>query len=349
MAGPATPEATIACSLLVDFAAYLQRRGIATDRLCQAALVDPASLAAPQARVPAQVMHRLWQAAEQLTGDADLGLHSAEVYNPGALHIVGYVLLSCATAADALHKLARYAPLLNQGLQVQLLADGHHTRCRFGPAPGTRSVLHQHPRQVSETLAAGIVLTLARLATRPPVPLAVHFSHPAPPSTASHRRVLGLQPLFGQADNVVVYASAALATPMLSADPALLQLFEADATRRLQALAGTSTVRGQVLATVAARLQGSVPSLGEVAQAVAMSTRSLQRALQDEGTAWRDIVDAARRELALAHLGRPGASAAEVAFLLGFSEPAAFSRAFRRWTGVPPSQYRAGPATAGAP
>lgn len=335
-------DATIATSLLIDFLAFLGRRGLAQALVCQAAQIDPAWLQAPHARVPAAAMARLWAVGEQLTGDADLGLHSAESYNPGALSIVGYVVLSCASAAQALDRLARYAPLLNEGLQVQLQHQQGLTHCSFGAAPGIDSFLRRSPRQAVETLAAGIVLTLGRLATRPPQPLRVLFQHAAPASTAEHRRLLGPAVLFGQAQNAVVYDSAALDSGMLSADPGLLQMFEGDAGRRLQALQAQHTVSARVLAVVSAGLKGEVPSLASVAAALAMSERSLQRGLRDEASSFRDIVDQARKNLALQHLARPGTSATDVAFLLGFSEPSAFSRAFRRWTGGPPTQFRGG-------
>lgn len=71
-----------------------------------------------------------------------------------------------------------------------------------------------------------------------------------------------------------------------------------------------------------------------------MSERSVQRSLSEEATSYREIVDKVRKSLALAHLARPGNSTADVAFLLGFSEPSAFTRAFRRWTGSSPTQFR---------
>ena len=93
-------------------------------------------------------------------------------------------------------------------------------------------------------------------------------------------------------------------------------------------------------AIVAARLKGEVPSLATVASELAMSERSVQRSLSEDATSYREIVDAVRKDLALSHLSQPGRSATDVAFLLGFSEPSAFTRAFRRWTGSSPSQFK---------
>jgi AraC-like DNA-binding protein len=256
------------------------------------------------------------------------------------LSIVGYVILSCRTAGDALERLARYAPLLNEGLRVRVEHAPGLTSCVFGAAPGVDSFLHRSPRQAVETLAAGIVLTLGRLATRPLMPMAVSFRHATPPSITEHTRLLGSVVRFDQPENAVVYSPAALEASMLSADPALLDVFESDARRRLEQLQSCGTVSGRVQAVVGARLKGEVPSLATIALELAMSERSIQRSLTEESTSYREIVDEVRKGLALSHLSRPGTSAADVAFLLGFSEPSAFTRAFRRWTGSSPTQFR---------
>jgi AraC-like DNA-binding protein len=170
--------------------------------------------------------------------------------------------------------------------------------------------------------------------------MAVTFQHAGPPSIAEHTRLLGSVVRFDQVENAVVYPVSALATGMLSADPSLLEVFEGDARRRLEQLESHGAVSGRVQAIVAARLKGEVPSLATVASELAMSERSVQRSLTEEFTSYREIVDAVRKDLALSHLSQPGRSATDVAFLLGFSEPSAFTRAFRRWTGSSPSQFK---------
>lgn len=336
-----TREATLATSLVIDFLGFLERQGHPRSEVCAAAALDLDVIDRPNSRVPADTMERLWRIAEQLTGDPNLGLHAAESYNPGALSIVGYVILSCRTAGDALDRLARYAPLLNDGLDVDVVERNGRTACRFGPLASVDSFLHREPRQVTETFAAGIVVTLKRLATEPVEPVEVTFRHAAPVSIDEHRRILGPSVRFSTAENAVIYDSSALDAPFISADPALLAVFEGDATRRLQSLAERGGVSARVLTFLAARLRGAVPPLAEAASELAMSERSIQRSLSVEQTTYRQLVDEVRKGLAIEHLSRPGTSATDVAFLLGFSEPSAFTRAFRRWTGTAPSDYRA--------
>lgn len=184
------------------------------------------------------------------------------------------------------------------------------------------------------------MLTLGRLATRPLAPMAMTFQHSAPASVAEHLRLLGPGVRFDQPENMVVYPTAALTAGMLSANPALLAVFEGDARRRLDQLKSHGAVSGRVQAIVGARLNGDVPSLAAIASELAMSERSIQRCLSEESTCYREIVDDVRKGLALSLLARPGATATDVTLLLGFSEPSAFTRAFRRWSGGPPSQFR---------
>ncbi len=334
-------EATLATSLVIDFLGFLERQGHPLADVCRAAGIDAGIVHDPNSRVPASFMERLWALAETLTGNPDVGLHSAESYNPGALSIVGYVILSCRTAGEALDRLTRYAPLLNEGLCVELEVRDGQTTCRFSPVAGLDSFLHRTPRQVMETLAGGTVVTLKRLATGPIAPISVRFRHRAPASIVEHRRLLGSSVRFEQADDAVVYDSAVLETPLISFDPALLEVFEGDARRRLEALTMRDGISGRVLTFLAARLKGVVPPLTEAASALAMSERSVQRSLSEEQTSYRQLVDDVRKNLATEYLSRPGTSATDVAFLLGFSEPSAFTRAFKRWTGTAPTEFRA--------
>lgn len=119
----------------------------------------------------------------------------------------------------------------------------------------------------------------------------------------------------------------------------LLELFERQATAIADRLDEYGPVGRRVVNVMVNRVKGAAPTIDAVAMELAMSTRSIQRALQDEGTSYQLLLDDVRRELAIRHLAVPGTSATQVAFLTGFSEPSAFARAFRRWTGSTPGAY----------
>jgi AraC-like DNA-binding protein len=108
----------------------------------------------------------------------------------------------------------------------------------------------------------------------------------------------------------------------------------------LSRLANATPRSRQVAELLARNLKGTVPQLSEIARELAMSDRNLQRALRSDGTTFQRLLDQVRRDLAISHLANPSTSTGQVGFLLGFSEPSAFHRAFRRWTGKAPGAYR---------
>ncbi len=334
-------ETRVAASLLADMAGYLRLRGVDADAVCRRAGLDPALARTPNERVPGARMAAFWDAALAVTGDPDLGLHMAEAFTPGALDIVGYVMLSCPTAHDALRRGARYLRLLNDGLSLDLVPGDGVVTCVLRVHEELDDYVVRAPRQPTETLLAGLLHQARLLTERPLVARAVRLRHPAPTTGAGeHRRIFGVAPQFAAPDYAVVLDAADLARPLRSANPALLAAFERHAADALALLAATDTLAGRVLAEVVTRLRGEAPPVGAVARALATSVRHLQRGLRAERTTYVAVVDDARRALALRHLSAPDATVAQVAFLLGFSEPSAFQRAFRRWTGQTPGGYR---------
>jgi AraC-like DNA-binding protein len=322
---------------------YLTDRGVdaaATARACEIALHFPAG---PDDRVPGRQVERLWSMAADATGDALLGLHMAEAYSPGALDILGYVVLSCRTVGDVLDRLSRYVRILNDGMRIDVVRDGSVAYCRLTSVPGMDNYLDRSPDQAVDTVWAGLARELRRLAARPLAPTEVWLRHRPPASAAAaaeYRRVLGAPVRFGAREDRFILPAAHLDQQVRSANPALLAAFEAHADAMLSRMEGRGARSQQVAREVARRLKGAVPPLSEVARALAMSDRNLQRALREDGTSFQRLLDEVRRDLAIRHLADPATSAGQVGFLLGFSEPSAFHRAFRRWTGKTPSAYR---------
>lgn len=342
-------EATVAAAVIVDMLGYLERHGHPEAEVAAAAGLSLPAIRLPDARVPGSVVDRLWVEGERRTGDPDLGLHMAEAFNPGALDILGYVILSCRTARDALDRLSRFAAIVNNGLKVHIVDERDVTDCRFEIHKTLDNYLARNPRHAIEAMALGVTTTLVRLTSGAIAPVAVGFTHPAPARTSEHERVFGPVVRFGARENHLAFRTADLTTPIPSANPGLLEVFERHATAILGAVDQYGPVGRRVVHVLANRIKGAAPTIDGVAAELAMSTRSIQRALRDEGTSYQLLLDGVRRELAIRHLMTPGTSATEVAFLTGFSEPSAFARAFRRWTGSTPGAYCFDAARSGAP
>ncbi len=335
-------ESTVAASIVTDMLDYLGRGGVVVEEVARAVDLDIAALRTPDQRVPGSRVERLFAEAERRTHDPDVGLHMGEWYNPGALNILGYVVLSCRSAADVLDRLARYAAILNDGLRVRVTREGDRTLCRLDALDGLDNYLTRAPRHPIEAMSAGVAMTMRNLTGHAIEPVAIAFRHEAPADVAEHRRVFGKDVRFDAAENLLAFATSDLDAAVRSANPELLEVFERHADDAIARLDQLGPVSRRVVRLLGERVKGIAPTLDDVASELAMSARSIQRSLRTEGTSYQHLLDDVRRELAVRHLSVRGTSAAEVAFLTGFSEPSAFSRAFRRWTGVTPGAYCAG-------
>ena len=330
-------DVTVAPSLLADMLGYLSARGVNADEVCRQAGIDSRAIPTRTTRLPGQAMAAFWRAAVTASDDPDFGLHCTAASNPGALDIVGYVMLSCRTADEALRRGARFMRLLNDGIEVDIKREQTTTQCRVTVLPTRDEFLRDEPRQVIESVLFGIVRQLRLLTERDIVPVSLSMRHQLPVTgAAEHARLFRVKPHFGAQWDQVVIANVDLDVLMRSSNTALLAAFEAHAESALGKLGVSNTLAGRVSAEVLSGLKGEAPTIHHVARAMAMSARNLQRKLSAEGTTFQSVLDDARRELALRHLAAPGATVAKVAWLVGFSEPSAFHRAFRRWTGESP-------------
>lgn len=332
-------QGTVAASLFIDLAAQLDARGVRPADFCARAGVNAAFLELPHDRLAGADAQRLWNAAVELTGDSLLGLHLAERFRTGALHILGYVLLNCANGYEAIERLSRYASLLNDGLRVYSQQDARQLTVRLAAVEFAGNVLLTDARQVMETMAAGIVLTLRSITGGAVIPLHVGFRHSPGGALSEYQRIFGVAVRFTESTTCVSLRRKELDQPFPAADPTLLRVFEEEASSRLEALRRAGAMSGRVIRAIAFQLSGTAPDLTRIASQFAMSARSVQRELQDEGTTYQELLDEARHQIALQRLRQPGVTAAEVALLLGYSEASAFSRAFRRWTGTTPSGF----------
>jgi AraC-like DNA-binding protein len=304
-------------------------------RLAAAAGIGLADVADDEARFSQAALLTLWREGALATNDDAFGLHVAEFmqhHTPG--NVLAYAVHSSATLGEALRRGMRYAHLIHGAMELQLSAD----------EAARLAVSNRHPLGTNRHGIECALLTsvfLGRKGTAQPFALRhVAFRHAAPASTAEHERLFAAPLRFNADVDEIVFERALLEAPMLRADPELGKRLE----RVLDELAervGDRGFLGRVCRVVAAELDSGVPTVEDVAARLGMSTRSLQRRLQDDcGTSYQALVNELRRDLSLRYLGDPAITIAEVTFLVGFTEVSAFHRAFRRWTGQTPSEYR---------
>ena len=175
-------------------------------------------------------------------------------------------------------------------------------------------------------------------------PLLVELRRPRPVIIDDFDRLLRAPLRFGASHNRLVFDSAAIECPLEGGNPELARHSDAIALQYLARIE-RDDIQARVREVLMQRLERSEPSQEEVAEQLYMSARTLQRKLGDSGTTYKEILDETRHALALAYLSAPHHSVSDVTYLLGFSCGSSFTRAFRRWTGQSPSDWRASTAS----
>jgi AraC-like DNA-binding protein len=296
-----------------------------------------ADLTDPDLRVPETSVETAWRLSTTITGDAAVGVHVAESLPRGALDLVEYAFRSSASLAAGLERLARYGRVVSDRVAARMETRGKDLLLLVRDTGSTAL----HPGRAEFALAAA--LKIARDGTGTDMtPLQVAFTHAAPEDDSEHRRFFRTAVRFSGSSNFMILSSVDAARPMQAADEALASIVR----RRLDKILGERDLHGP--GPLAGRVRRmAVEHLGEntltpetVAKALAVSRRTLSRRLAEENTSFRDILDDVRHEFACALLQDQSLSVADVAFFLDYSEPAAFNRSFRRWTGQSPRAFR---------
>jgi AraC-like DNA-binding protein len=196
-------------------------------------------------------------------------------------------------------------------------------------------------RHACECTLASILVAANQMTGTTVTALQVAFVHRDPPAALEHERIFRVRPAFGADVSALLLSGESVNRPIRTADAALSRIISAPAESLLRTKPpGVFELSAQVCGHLAERLSNGVPPLASVAEQLHMSQRSLQRGLHDEGTRFTALVDQVRKDMALRYVRERKLALGEVAYLLGFSEPRTFHRAFKRWTGMTAAAMR---------
>lgn len=295
-------------------------------------------LADDDARITAPQLAAAWSEALRLTGNRLLPLQLAAALPPGAFGLVEHVCRAAPTLGESLRRWVRYLNLLDDTVEIGLEIEADRAFLRVkreseAPAPAAHelrwALLARHARERSAV---------------PFRPLAAELAHPAPDDTAPFAAAFEAPAVFGAERTQLVMPRAALAAGLAPAEPPPLAILSRAADELAQTAQADPPMTGRVRRALDEALRDDDAQVETVAKQLGLAVRSLQRRLKDEGTSFQAIREDVRRTLAQRHLD-DGLALAEIAFLLGYSEPGALARAFKRWTGLSPAESRARRAT----
>lgn len=289
----------------------------------------------PDERVPIAVVHDFLAAAIEFTKDADLGLKAAQRVCFGDVGALDYLVCSGTTIEAALQVAARYTRLVNDSLDIRLEVQGDRAIVRFE----NRLVL---PRAATDfQLGCFFVNYFRAWFKERRSEIEVSFMHDEPVDSAEYARTFApARVVFSAAFDGFSFDRERLGTCLHSADSRLHGVIQKLAEQMLAALPRVQSTTVDVRRLLTEELATGNPGATHIARRLGLSTRTLGRKLEREGTTFKDLLDETRKQLALQYVGGHDFSLSEVAVLLGFSQTAAFHRAFRRWTGQTPLQYR---------
>lgn len=330
------PVTTIA-SWLRPICLALQQRGMDSQMLLQAADIDPALLLHPQARVPIKAMRMLWRLAVTATGDDAFGLEVASITPFTGFHALGFAIQSSSNVHDAIMRMVRFYQVVSNSVQLHYQRD---QECRL-----TLMVPEGEERPAPEGIDAFMALFVCRARTLLGFdmhePLRLSLMRPPPKNIDAFQQLFRCPIRFGANTNELCFPGDLANRPLLGADPEVALQNErivADYLARLN----QGSLRQQLHECLIQSLPSGVPEQAEVASRLGLSSRTLQRRLQEEGTTFQAVLDEVRFALAKAHLCTRQYSLGEIGYLLGFSEQSNFTRAFKRWAGVTPAEFASG-------
>jgi len=329
-------ERTTSSSWALSIVQALELDGLDCQDLFVNLGLDYSALNDPDARFAQDGMTRLWQRAVEITGNPAIGLNLAKVMRPGAMHVVGYALMSSSTLRDSFQRLVRYQRIIAEGADLQF---GSTNR-------GALLTLAIHgdqlppARQSADGSLASTLAFCRWLTGKPLVPIEVYFRGP-PPADIEPYQAAFQAPLRFNAEYhgmLIRHVDVDIALPTANAELAQLHdRFAGDYLARFS----DSRVAHQARQVICRLLPQGEPRRETVAQSLHLSERSLQRRLDEEGTSFQQLLDDTRRTLAEQYLARADLALLEVAYLLGFADPSNFFRAFKRWFAMTPGEYRA--------
>ena len=305
-------------------------------RSCDALGLKRSAFSNPDRFIANATFAQLFEDAARATGDECFGLHFGENFDVRDIGTLAYVVLNSPTIADAIRNLERYHRIHNDGAEVSFSIDARAAYLRF--VARERPI---EPRRQRQEFAMAVVVKAFRLLGGDHwTPQEIQFAHEAPPDTSEHLRVFGCRLSFGCAANAVVVERDFVERLVPAADLKLYRILRQHAEHILNDLPRETDFRADVRRAIADAMRDGDPRLARVAAKLAMSPRTLQRRLEEEGVVFKALVDDTRLRFALGYLRHGGHTLTEIAFLLGYSEVSALNRAFKRWTGVTPSGYR---------
>jgi AraC-like DNA-binding protein len=315
-------------------AEYLLLKGLKKNALNKVLECEYEALDSADFRLEISAYHKLWQLGIDYTSDPRLGLKLASNPHNSEMGLVAHIFFNSPTLLDGLKQYQRYYTLVNEGMHIDIRSDLKFSYldylCDYDDIYCVADMEH--------TLALSVLRVQDHINQKLDLE-AVHFQHPAPGNIDDFKDIFNCPIKFNQKCCTLIFKKSYLDYKLPKRSAYLYKLLtkhiEGLSTKLLPKQSFTDSVR-KVLER---QLSKDSVDAENIACKLHMSRHTLYRRLKQEGISFHDLLDQIREDQAYAYLDKGQHSLSDITFLLGFSELSAFSRAFKRWTGISPAKY----------
>jgi len=297
--------------------------------------LDFSKLHDPNARYSYQGMTRLWRMAREVTCDPCIGIKAASYWHPTTLHALGYAWMASGTLKEALERTVRYLHIVSTATGLFLEQQNDTTRLVFPNIDDTG------PATEAMDAAFAVLVDMCRTSYGPEFrPVYINMNRSQPECEMEFTQMFGIPVNYSSSENAIGFSNKDLNRILPTANAELARVNDRIVAQYLLDLDKDNIV-SQVKYKIIQQLPSATLTEELIAKSLNKSLRSLQRKLTEQNISYKELLDTTRQELAFDYIRDNRYSINEITYLLGFSEPSNFSRAFKRWTGRSPSAHRA--------
>lgn len=326
---------SIYCAFVKELFYEAVQQGVTIEQLESTTGLKPEHLEDLDTRIALDQHMKLWDAVIHLTRNPALALQLGEKATPRNMGVIGLVIMNCQTLADMFHQTTRYMKLIAETDEMVMEHHGELSRIIYRIRKPEYFNISGIERGTS------MALSWIRLFTRQDIcPEEVWFQFPPPPYIDEYQRIFKAPIKFNQVENAIILKKTTLSIRSDDYDPYLWKVLNQHAEALYSKLNVEVSIQNQVQELIFEFLPKGEMNVENIAESVCMSSRTLSRRLSQEGTSFKGLVEKTRKKMAENYLRQKTVSINDITFLLGFSELSAFSRAFKRWYGSSPSDYR---------
>ncbi|HEX3395163.1 MAG TPA: AraC family transcriptional regulator [Steroidobacteraceae bacterium] len=325
---------TIAICFVAAALESVHGRDLNADELLAQVGLSSSLLQVPQARVSAKHYGALWRAIAAALDDEFFGQDSRRM-KVGSFAMLCHAVLSCKTLGQALERSLRFYALILDDIFGTAERDGQEARIVLHERAGTSHRVFAH--ELLLMLLYGVSCWLVGL--RIPI-LRTEFSYAEPTHSTEYRLMYCGDLRFNRPNTLLAFAASYLDLPVVQNERSAKEFLRSAPENILLKYKNGSSLTARVRRRLRQFLPGAVPDFEQLADEMGMTSATMRRRLHDEGGSYQSIKDQLRRDMAISYLSHSKRSVMDIALELGFSERSAFHRAFRKWTGASPGEFR---------